>query len=523
MTPQWLKQYKAYSVPLACAFLLSIFWIVRYGTYIIEGDSSNMALFADAIRSEGVLVPSQSAYSNGYGYPTILAFMSTISGLSIASIQVYISLGLVALALIACICYHQILGTARMAAFATLILLIQPDFIFYVLRGSHEKITWSFALLLLFFLVQSYKHVEDIKSLTLYVVLFYFVLWGMISINVFFASSYIGALAVSFIVSRIGLLRLKKAISLGESYFFQRFMYVGIIGFGLIFMFVTALYFPARKFFETLGGFVKRASVLALGAQQVTDTTYLDTINTWVSTPIYLVLTGLQWGFVIMSFLAWLYLGHIVLKKGLLALDRPQRLLWLIYSGFAAQLALGILANDAQNLGNLQVRLFTPFTIITSAMDVILLKIIITVLRRRFGRIVYVAGCVAIAGALCTAILKATNEPTFSNIWLFNTPDYRNASAWVDTNVHGTWAWLDTISRQRFVLQNEKGYAWQPSNYYTIRNIPNRLRYIVIADQAYFLTQRAGVALPMVIGYDRVYDNGRSRVYHRPAQSPFEK
>ena len=137
------------------------------------------------------------AYNNGFGYAAQLAFTSLVTGIGLNPVQLASGAWVFVLVLVGFVTFRELLGNAFGGALATFLLLIQPDFLFYVVRGSHEKSTWTCALLMIFFLVRSYRSAASPGKLATHVLLFYLTFWGMAGGNVYFASTFMIAIALS--------------------------------------------------------------------------------------------------------------------------------------------------------------------------------------------------------------------------------------------------------------------------------------------------------------------------------------
>ena len=70
------------------------------------------------------------------------------------------------------------------AAAGVLLLLAQPDFLFYILRNSHERTTWTFGLLVLWLWVRSGR-MYGLPALAAGVCTVYLLLWAMIANNAY--------------------------------------------------------------------------------------------------------------------------------------------------------------------------------------------------------------------------------------------------------------------------------------------------------------------------------------------------
>ncbi len=139
----------AVAVLLVAVGVLAAYFLVRRGGLWGEGDTYAFTELAASLMRAEALTPPGGAYPHGYGYQFLLVALSAATGLNLASLQLYVS-GFLTMWLVlpAWLLYRELTGTGRGATLATAILLIQPEFLFPVMRGSHEKITRGLMLLL---------------------------------------------------------------------------------------------------------------------------------------------------------------------------------------------------------------------------------------------------------------------------------------------------------------------------------------------------------------------------------------
>src|SRR5919202_4421845 len=104
----------------------------------------------------GSIAPASGAYPHGYGYQALAAVVTEVTGLSVSQMQIAVLpfLTLVT-ALIAFVAFRVLIGNAFLAGLSALLLFLQPEFVFVVERGNHEKITHTLVLVLVFLLAAS--------------------------------------------------------------------------------------------------------------------------------------------------------------------------------------------------------------------------------------------------------------------------------------------------------------------------------------------------------------------------------
>jgi hypothetical protein len=121
-------------------------------------------------------------------------------------------------------------------------------------------------------------------------------------------------------------------------------------------------------------------------------------------------------------------------------------------------------------------------------------------------------------------VLKVTNDPLVSNLWLFYSPAEEKAMVWTDENVENSSVLVDVWPHLFNVLQFEKGYTWTGSNSYEFLN-PDAPAppYILVSERVRLEAVRKDIVLPATIDRNRVFDNGAVRLYHRRPLTPYQR
>jgi hypothetical protein len=506
----------------ALALLAGLYYSLRFGGWAMEGDASKMTLSADGIAKTGLLNNAKS-YTNGFGYDAQLAFVSQVSGLSLQELQLSSSLWVFVVALVAFITYRELLGSASLAALGVLLLLVQPDFMFYVVRASHEKNTWVYALLLLFLLVRSYTYAQKPRKLVITIGLFYLVFWAMVSSNAFFAATFGGTLAIGFaggwILDRLGRHNQESTKIRGRA--LRRLLIITLACLTMVWIFINYTYPPALTFYYYLTSFYDKISMLILGTQGVeTPSSYSYAMQAWKSSGAYLALTGLQWLIALTSLVAW-GIGLFHLSR----LDQKRWLLWLMYTAFGVLLAYGVVTDFLGFLSsNLQLRMFTPFALFSSPLAAGLIQQGFQALRSGGRRLLMIPVIVVVVYAVLAAALKVTTEPLFNNQWFFYSPAELSAARW--TQAHESQdlqpVWVDTWSHLPETFSFWEGYDPSRINKYVSGRLPAPAPYTLISELVRLRANRAGNILPQTNDQNRVYDNGVAQLYHLRALTPYQ-
>lgn len=501
--------------------LAGAYYSLRYSGLAMEVDASRQAISAQGIVASGRLVYSQS-YNNGFAYGAQLALASMISGIDINSIQLGSGAWVFVLALVGFIAYRELIGSSLGGALAAFLLLIQPDFLFYVVRGSHERSTWTCALLMLFFLVRSYRYAESPYRLLATVLLFYLSFWGMTSGNVYFASTFMMAIALSlaigWVLDRVFLRRQPAAQLLAQ--WWRRLLLVSFICIIIVYIFINDLYAPALQTYRLFKNLIDQLAMLILGLQPIEPTeTYAAFGAAWRDSASYLLVTGVQWAVAIAGFVTW-----IVMLFRLPRLSPGRRLLWQLYTSFGILLLLGVVADFAKFLNtNLQLRMFTPFTLFSSGLVALGLQSVWGWLRPAARRLLAPAvGLLAVFAFVVTQV-KITNDPLVGNQWSFYSPAEVRAVEWANARVQGQRIWVDLGSRLPHTFYFLEGYAYQRPNAYAFGIEPVEYPYILVTQLVQMRASRIEAALPATNSHLKIYDNGTAELYHRRPLTPYQR
>mmetsp|Transcript_8487 Transcript_8487/g.23501 ORF Transcript_8487/g.23501 Transcript_8487/m.23501 type:complete len:294 (-) Transcript_8487:1580-2461(-) len=163
-------------------------------------------------------------------------------------------------------------------------------------------------------------------------------------------------------------------------------------------------------------------NIISLGSLTNTYNPYRVVITNWPSTSIYLMLSVANWLILAASALIWLVQTVQILRRKL-TLSSMQWWLWSLYTAYTTLTALAILADLSGFLGaNLQLRIFPAFGILAAPIvaQQLQLPAYVTGYRRQAAA-VCLGVALAILGGL--SVIKATNEPSISNNWIFATEE----------------------------------------------------------------------------------------------------
>lgn len=501
---------------------IAAFFVARFAGLWMNGDTLRLTQTIFATQSSGTLTPPGDSYQQGYGYPAVSVALLSATGLSVQQLQtqVYPFLAIVGVGVVAFALYSQVLGMPVAAVLATLMLLLQPDFLFVTLRGSHEKLGWPLMMLALLLLHRSLG--QPLRRLAIYLVLFYAVVYAMIAVNVFFASVFLTAVSVGLGLGlTIETLRRRQQRPRAD---LRRLLYVVTSGGILVYIFITYLYAPALANLRLLRSIVEQVSALLLSFEfQAQPYNYID--FGWVSRPVYLGLTVFTWLLIVASLAEWLRRGWRLLR-GADEFDLQANLDWLLYAGFAIQVGVSIVVDFAGVLGgNLQLRVFPGFTVLAVVLLAHAVYAIVTRLNmpRKTQRATLVLAGLAAAWFATAAVLKASNDPVVSNKWGFYSPQEASSLQWVDFHLTYSTVWTsfdERLSTAFAFLELGQPGAGNIIAGFTFKP---EYQYVLYSDAENVRGLRMGLAMPAVIGWSRVYDSGQVYLYHERPVTPFQQ
>lgn len=516
------RPHTALLLLVALAVLIATYWLARYGGLHDEGDAIALRFAAEAMIEEETLLPTAHVYGNGYAFPALLAALSLVTGRDPAAMQLLTTFWLAAIAIAAFMAYRRLLRSDSLALLAALALLLMPDFLFPVLRASHERITWTFGLLILALWSRNVDSPRPGPAAAL-VLATYLLFGAMIAANVFLASTVLATFALA--LALLALLGLGRPAGRSLLPGGRRMGYVLITGLLLVFLFIFYVYPPARAYLFMLENLVDRLAVTLLGAETLTAPYSMTHVRAaWRSPAAYAGLVAVQYGVLLVSFAAWIHLGRQLFRREP-RVSAPDYLLWLLYFGIGGQFAVGLLADySGAFAGNLQVRYLPAFLILAAPLAARRLRgrpspRSSSIHRRAAGWALLVLCGVGLVAAL----LKATNDPLVGNFWTFYTPQERQAGRWVDDNLTNGQVWVDISAHKLDVLRAAGGPEWQPANQYRTGAIDAGLSHYLISDLTRRKAARYGFALPVPAAQNRIYDAGAVQLFHRPPATLFQK
>ncbi|HSH04786.1 MAG TPA: hypothetical protein VLL52_19900 [Anaerolineae bacterium] len=513
----------AFSILVTIVSLLVSYSFLRYTGYWGETDTNAFSNYIYQILASGTLVPETGiVYPNGYGYQALAVFVIEIAGLEVAQLQL-IGGSLLAIWMVfpAWMLYRELTGSSVGASLATLILFVQPEFLFPIFRGTHEKFTRGLMLLGLYLLVKSFRSRDRIWHFTSLVLSFYLVTFAIITFNNLLAISFVMAIGLSLILGGflIGLRRVDSDTSIE---IVRRLAYVLVVSIIFAFLFTFYVYEPAQNNVNLMQSVFDRVSILLLDVDTVSSNPYASINTGWISVPVYFVLSLPNWLILLVSTIIWLGQSWKLFKLRDQKIVESQTLLWSFYGAFAFIGFLSIIVDLSGALAsNLQHRAFPSFTMLAAPLIAYWLTTQLAEWHRSWifrGLLMGVFSFLALV-----SILKATNEPLLSNKWLFHHPNEMQALYWANDHLEDRLVWIGFDERLRMALGTRLGtdqVTIEPQQYIFPSN---ETRDFLVSDIIRARSQRLNFSIPLTGDSLQTYDNGQVQIYHKRPVTTYQR
>jgi hypothetical protein len=523
--PSFPSSSAKFALLMVAVFFMVSWFLLRYGGRWGDNDTHNFTHSIGLVLGAGSILPSGGVYPNGYAYQALASSLIQISGVSISGMQI-IAAGLLALWLVfpAWLFYREITGSSHAAVLALVILFVQPEFLFLILRGTHEKFTRGLMFLCLYFMVRGLRSSRKPALFTGLLLAFYLSAYGLIAFNIFQATSFIlamgTALGLTWVISREG--RVSSSVT---GLALRRLGFAVLTTLIVSFIFVFYIYPPAQHSLFILESISERVARLFLDVEHTATGQSYQYINFgWVSLPVYLTVTLANWLLLISSACVWLWWTWRWFRSDY----RPQRLhellLWSFYGAFTFLGVLSILVDISGTvIGNLQQRMFPTFTMLAAPL-VAWWLVEWPPRQKRVRRFLY-SGLSVLLGVLALlSTFKATNEPLVSNKWTFYLPGEHTAVGWANQAIDpGHLIWVSYDERLASAL-GSRGDGSLPKDigldYYQAE--PSTRDYL-LSRLTRSRAVRLGQPLPVEADDLLTYDNGQAQIYHARPRTPFQK
>ena len=502
------------------ALALGAYAIIRYNGISVDSDTALLTRAIGSVMAAGTVTPAEGAYGNGFGFPALATYVTYLTGVDVLSLQRLVFPLLIAgIVAPAYMFFREITRDSRAGLLATVLLFLQPDFLFVTLRGSHERFSIALMLTALYLLVRGYRLIEDFRAFTIHILLFYLVVFGVIESNTLYGASFIAALLASL---GIGMLVIRTRVRdlFSTDYVLPRLIFPAAVSVALIFIQFFYLYPPSNVVLGIMRDAGIRLIALFVGVN-LRSNPYLYIADTWIGTWIYFLLTAFNWSVLAVSFVIWVYWGYrwLVLRQPVVV--RSHLLLWCLYFAFAVQIAVSIVVDYSGLLGgNLQLRVFPSFMLMAiPATALVLAPWMAALPARRWWR----SGLVVLGSLMAVAaVVKATNEPLVSNKWMFPVQEEVTGLRWLDQYTRATLVWTDMDERLSMTAL-QLGMGTESLVRFGAFRVTPDVNYFFLSDTILTRAERRRVATPNVSDTHRVYDNGTAQVYQRRPVTPFQQ
>jgi hypothetical protein len=513
------------AILLVMALMIAIYIPLRYrGLWSIGGDTSLFTKVIRPILSSGDLVPRGSElYPNGYGFQALTVFLVKLSGVELAYWQLYgATLLIVWLVLPAWLLYREWTASNEAATLATILLFLQPELLFGIMRGTHEKFTRGLIMLGLFLFVRSLRPGLTQGRLVPLVLAFYLVAFAQLSFNTLFASMSIWAMVLAAaliwaITAYLGQLPRWRPM-------LRRMLFVVLIWFVLNTIYTFHAYAPAQRSLQIFQSVGDQIASLFVKAEETTAINPYTSwvIDAWVSLPIYFVVSQANWILLFGSAGIWVRQTVGWLRRRTGPSDERELLLWAFYGAFGCLGGIAVLTDISGALSsNLQHRLFPSIIMVAAPAAAAWL----VALRPRptwhwrLARGLLWAG-VGLIGIL--SLLKATNEPLVSNRWQFYLPAELRAVDWAEQALVDRVLWTGIDGRLVETL-NTRVEPVSPSlridRFYADPNTHD----FMISDITRSQSARLRIPIPVEADDHVTYDNGQVQILHRRPETPYQR
>jgi hypothetical protein len=491
---------------LGLATAVGGYWVLRYAGRWTETDSGLMAQAIRLVAESTQLDPNVlGVYSNGFGYQAVSLAITAFTGLDIETLQQVVYPIISALLVLpAWALYRELTGSGRAATIATLLLLLVPEHLFAVLRGSHERLDRAFLLTALWLLVRSTRFAGDPGRAVIHTATIVLLAYSLVATNALFGISFVAALATAFVLS---LIAYRGPVNVRA--FARRsapmFRWASAAAAVVVVVFMVFMYPPFGISMRLLLDIPGRLLALLLGGGGGFDP-YAYVQTAWLSPVVFLFLSAMNIFLAVASLLIWLWLGIAWLRGG-----RPNSygiwVLWLLYAAFAFQGVASIASDQTGALsGNVQIRAFSVFATVAAPLVAVMLS------RWRPGPIARKVASAVAGVAIIAALTKTTLDPALSNKWIFYAENELQALRWADDQQLDALIWVGPEDRVAAAFTMEVGH---PDRSYRLQAYepPADVEAVLISELIVTQSERLGITVPPVDSKNRLYDNGEVQLY----------
>lgn len=478
MTPRTLRLGLLNLV--AWSIVLHMYVLLRFNFDWLSGDA---AIFTKIIESAQAASSIQGdiVYQYGFGYQVIMMFWSSITSISVVQLQVVVMPLVGALpTFIVYPLFRRLVQDGGVGLLAAYLFGIQSDVLFTTYRSTHEKFTWLLmAIILLLFLITVGKPSQKRSFTTILgtTSALYLSMFALFSVNLFFSNTFLLILLLGFLVGFLGWKRTQISWS-------RRLAFVCLSGMVIFFSFVLYVYQPAIAYLRGLASYGQIILTTILSFENQSTPQYQYVLSSWPSVYLWLLLTAATW--IILALSGYSFYRRII--RGKHGETSPTfLLLGYLWLGAVAVLVVGIIADRFGGYSsNLELRLVPVVILFGSPMAC--LEILCWVHRTRRNRPVSRAAIVVILLIVVTplSVMKATADPSVSNIRTYVTSQEKAALSWTLTHRFEQPIWTDPGGRmisEAHLLAPYEDFA----NYSALLSGPVGSKYYMVSEVVSFL------------------------------------
>jgi hypothetical protein len=502
--------------------LLSCYWMVRYGGNWMEDDTPRITAAIAAVLESGQVAPAGGrVYFNGFLYPVFSAFSIMLGNVDLLTFQRWVGVPLAfLLSILAFALYYRLLANPAAAAVATILLTLQGDFLFTTNRSTHEKFVFAFVITAFLAMIMAFNREQSLRNRIVLGVVYYLAAFALSTTNVFFASTFMVTLMLSFLIWYA-----LNRYSNGLTQQAQRLIYISGVALIFIYLLIFQLYAPARTLITIAANLTERLQLLLFSFDEPPAVVYQTAGQAWTLPYAWLLLRTTDLCMMLAATWGWFdLLGRLRRGETLRA-----GYFWLLslFPAFALQNMFALFSDitgSAADINNLQVRL-APLTAIAAApLAAYTLWRMFTSLqgvkRRLASGAVSMLTCLAVA----IALVKSTSEPLIANTWIFYSPAEAASVRWL--NQHALVLNNESGRRSPRIWggpQFRPGQLWLNNYWGANTNIVpvtsttrDSYRYVLLSPSIRQLSGRLNEPLPALDQAWRIYDNGDNQLYATP-------
>jgi len=433
---------------IAWSVLFHLYVLFRFDFDWLSGDAAIFTQVIQSVQTTGTL-EGFITYPYGFGYQVIVVFLSEVTSISIVNLQLFALplMGAVPAILVYPL-FQRLINDKPGALLAAYLFGIQSDVLFTTFRSTHEKFTWILigTIMLLFVLTIEKKSTSRSLGTVLGSTLAtYGSMFALFSLNLFFANTFLLILVIGLLV---GLSRSRGPISRS----LQRLAYLCTLGSVLFFSFILYTYGPALLYLKGLANYGQVILTAVLSFENQSTPQYQYVLDNWPSIYVWIVLTLVTWVLLGLTAFSFISIALLRRRRNHDPLFSLLRYLWI---GAVIVLGGGVLADRFGGYSsNLELRL-VPVVILFSA-PIAAFELMRWVRSHshlsRSGKTAVVLSLLLVLTPI--SLMKATAEPSISNIRIYVTPDEKAAILWTMSTEFDGPIWTDPggrmISEARF-------------------------------------------------------------------------